>query len=162
MTDSRSSPVSTWIALGIIAYLAYQTLRGGGTAPAPLPPAPPGPDLVAVFRETDDLTAARAHCRAFGCLCGEMAGRIEFDGQRSNPKLVNGVQFDELRIDMRQSMFDGKSLALAYPRLPEALRAHFNPRVGVEGDTVTPEQRAKWVTAYRELAAAAEHAAGRL
>jgi gluconate kinase len=52
----------------------------------------------------------------------------------------------------------GESLGAKHPLARDAIEAYLNATAGTSGGPLTPEQRAAWVKAYREVAAAAEAA----
>jgi hypothetical protein len=69
------------------------------------------------------------------------------------------VAFDELRVRTRLLLCKGESLGDKHPRAREAIESFLNAAAGTSGGPLTPEQRAKWVAAYQEVARAAEAAA---
>lgn len=92
-------------------------------------------------------------------LCEEIAAEIEWDGMQDEPVLKTGVQFDLLRVRARNIFLRGESIGERQPHVAEAVGAYLTDKLGVSGGPVSPAQRAKWVSAYRELARAAEDAA---
>ena len=92
-------------------------------------------------------------------LCEEVAGEIEWDGMQDDPVMKTGVQFDLLRVRARELFLRGDSIGERQPRVAQAVGEYLTKNLGVSGGPVTPDQRAKWVSAYRELARAAEDAA---
>jgi hypothetical protein len=156
MQSNRSS-LPLLIALGLAAYLL---VGRGDWSPLPRPEPPAGPDLVDAFSTNDDRAAARTHAHLFATICDSLADYLEYDGTRPQPLLKTGVQIDEFRRAIRQTRTKGWSFLVQYPRLEAPLEAHFTAAVGTSGGPVTPEQRAKWVTALRQVAACAEYAAG--
>jgi hypothetical protein len=53
----------------------------------------------------------------------------------------------------------GQSLGEKHPRARAAIEEFLNAAAGTSGGPLTPEQRARWVAAYREVGRAAEAAA---
>lgn len=92
-------------------------------------------------------------------LCEEVAGEIEWDGMQDEPVLTTGVQLDMLRVRARNLFLRGESIGERQPRVAAAVGDYLTKELGISGGPVTPEQRAKWVSAYRELARSSEDAA---
>jgi hypothetical protein len=92
-------------------------------------------------------------------LCNEVAAEIEWDGMQDDPVLNTGIQYDLLRVRARNLFLRGDSIGERQPHVADAVGEYLTNKLGVSGGPVTPEQRAKWVTAYRELARSAEYAA---
>lgn len=154
--------------LGLVAILllvALYVVRGQGCQVTPLPsPSPPpadAPNLVEAFATNNNRTEAIEHARSFAALCDELASCLEYDGSLTTPRLRTGVAFDDLRRAAREAHFRGKSLRGTYPGLATALNDYFTAKVGTSGNAVHPEQRRKWVEAFRATADAAEYAASR-
>jgi hypothetical protein len=68
------------------------------------------------------------------------------------------VAFDELRVRSRVLLCRGESLGAKHPLARQAIEDYLNTVAGTAGGPLTPEQKAKWVAAYREVARAAEAA----
>lgn len=92
-------------------------------------------------------------------LCEEVACEIEWDGMQDDPVLTTGVQIDMLRVRARNLFLRGESIGERQPRVAAAVGEYLTKELGISGGPVTPEQRSKWVSAYRELARSAEDAA---
>lgn len=131
----------------------------GRSAGTPALPQPAGPDLVQAFATNDDRAQAHAHAQAFGAICFSLADVLEYDGALEAPRIKSGVQVDDLRRWTRENHLAGRSFAAKYPGLKSAVEQHLTQALGTAGGNLSPEQRAKWVTAFRELAANAEYAA---
>lgn len=94
-----------------------------------------------------------------GALCEELADEIEYDGTQSQPYLKTGVSVDELRKAARTLRCRGISIGDRQPGAREAIASYLDEHIGTDGGPLTPEQRAAWVTAYREVGRAANDAA---
>lgn len=142
------------ILLGAAALASY-ALRSPA-APQPTPsPSPTKLDLRGTFVGPD----AASDAATTAALCGEIANEVEWDGTQPEPLIKTGVAFDELRVRTRLLLCKGESLGEKHPRAREAIEQFLNAAAGTSGGPLTPEQRAKWVAAYREVARAAEAAA---
>jgi len=142
--------------IAAVALLAAAALSSvNGTKPEPAPPAPAGPlDLRGKFVGFDAATDALL----VASMCSELADEIAWDGQQPEPLIKTGLAFDELRIRTRIMLCRGESLGAKHPLARDAIEAYLNATAGTSGGPLTPEQRAAWVKAYREVAAAAEAA----
>ena len=78
---------------------------------------------------------------------------------QAEPLIKTGVAFDELRVRTRLLLCKGQSLGEKHPRARTAIETYLNAAAGTSGGPLTPEQRAKWIAAYREVGRAAEAAA---
>ena len=87
-------------------------------------------------------------------LCGELADCIEYDGSHDQ-RLKTGVAFDELRIAARELRCKGESIGARQPQVRDAVHKFLDDAVGSSGGPVTPESRAAWVSALRDLSRAA-------
>jgi hypothetical protein len=125
-------------------------------APEPAPqPTPDGLNLRGVFIGP----TAPADAATLAALCDELADVIEWDGSLDTPRLKSGMAFDELRIVAREARCRGESIGQRQPHARKAIEEFLVGRLGTAGGPVTPEQRAKWVAAYRELGRACSDAA---
>jgi hypothetical protein len=140
----------------LLGAVAFVSLLSPKPAPAPKPDLPESLSLAGKF---SGATAAE-DAAVLAALCDELARVIEVDGKREPPRLKSGAQFDELRIAARENRTKGVSIGARQPRARDAIEAYLNEAVGVSGGPVTPEQRAKWVSAFFEIARAASRAAG--
>lgn len=113
-------------------------------------PAPPGLDLRGLWI---GQTAAD-DCQAFGAMCEALADTIEYDGSLEAPRLKSGAALDDLRAAACDFRMRGVSIGERQPRVRSAVKAFLDERLGTSGGVIDAEQRARWVTAYRELARA--------
>jgi hypothetical protein len=137
------------VALLVAAVIAFAPQR---QAPTPTPsPAPP--DAFSLRGKFVGPTAAE-DASTMSALCGELAECIEYDGQHDQ-RLKTGVAFDELRIAAREMRCRGESIGARQPQVRDAVHKFLDDAVGSSGGPVTPESRAAWVAALRDLSRAA-------
>ena len=152
--DIRKIP-SHYAAVVLLAAAAWMQYRPSAPAPGPTPPPPPAAlSLRGLFTGAD----AAADAAILGALCGELADEIEWDSKQPEPLLKTGVALDELRIRSRVLLVRGVSLGQKYPLVRDAIDRHLTAIAGRSGGPLTPEARAKWVQAFRDIAAACEDA----
>lgn len=145
------------LGLGLAAWCLW-----GYRPSTPRPDLPPdGPNLVAAFATNGDRTEAQLHAHTFATICASLADCFEYDASRPEPLLKTGVQIDELRRGVRQTRMKGWSFVAKYPDLGPRVEEFLVAELGTSGGTLTPEQRAKWIAAFRRLAASAEYAAAK-
>ena len=137
------------IALLIAAVIAFAPQR---QAPTPTP-APAPPDAFSLRGKFIGPTAAE-DASTMSALCEELAACIEYDGMHDQ-RLKTGVAFDELRIAAREMRCKGESIGARQPQVRDAVHKFLDDAVGSSGGPVTPESRAAWVAALRDLSRAA-------
>lgn len=137
-------------ALLACAAWAYATKQPQGPTPAPVE----GLSLRGQFVGADAVKDADA----VSALCSELADEIEWDGNQPEPFLRTGVAFDELRVRSRMLMCRGESLGDKHPRARDTIKQYLETHLGISGGPVSPEHRAKWCAAYRDIARAAHEA----
>ena len=137
------------IALLVAAAIAFAPQR---QAPTPTP-APAPPDAFTLRGKFIGPTAA-ADAATLSALCDELASCIAYDGLHDQ-RLKTGVAFDELRIAAREMRCRGESIGARQPHVREAVHKFLDDAVGSSGGPVTPESRAAWVSALRDLSRAA-------
>ena len=137
------------IALLIAAVIAFAPSR---QAPAP-GPAPAPPDAFTLRGKFIGPTAAE-DASIMAALCGELAECIDYDGKHDQ-RLKTGIAFDELRIAAREMRCKGESIGARQPQVRDAVHRFLDDAVGSSGGPVTPESRAAWVSALRDLSRAA-------
>lgn len=124
------------------------------------PPKNPGqPDLLTAFRETDTPAKASDDARNFAELCNELATAIEYDAAKPEPTIRTATQLANLRMIARDTMLEGKSFGMYYPRLGGEIKTYLDAKVGVDGGPLSDSKRRDWITAYRQLAKSAHYAA---
>jgi hypothetical protein len=137
------------VALLVAAVIAFAPSR---QAPAPSP-APAPPDAFTLRGKFIGPTAAE-DASIMAALCGELAECIDYDGKHDQ-RLKTGVAFDELRIAAREMRCKGESIGARQPQVRDAVHRFLDDAVGSSGGPVTPESRAAWVSALRDLSRAA-------
>jgi hypothetical protein len=138
------------VALLVAAVIAFAPSRSSTPTPAPAPVPPDAFTLKGKFigeRASSDAATLSA-------LCSELADCIEYDGSHDQ-RLKTGVAFDELRIAAREARCKGDSIGARQPHVKEAVHKFLDDAVGASGGPVTPESRAAWVSALRDLSRAA-------
>jgi hypothetical protein len=138
------------------ALLGVALVVGLSAKPSPAP-SPAGLSLAGLFTGS----TAGDDALLLSALTGELAAVIEWDGQQKQPRLTSGVALDELRTTAREIRMRGVSLGERQPRVRDAVANYLQQQVGTDGGPLTPEQRAKWVAAFRVIEGAAAHAAGK-
>lgn len=140
-----------------IAAWSWLSRSGGGGTPTPAPE----PDNAAIsLRGRFVGSSAAADAATIGCLCDALADCVEQDGMLASPRLTTGVAIDDLRVAARDARMNGVSIGDRQPLVRDAIRDYLaRPDVvGVGGGPLSSEQRAKWVTAFRTIARAADYA----
>jgi hypothetical protein len=137
------------VALLVAAVIAFAPSR---QAPAP-GPAPAPPDAFTLRGKFIGPTAAE-DASIMAALCGELAECIDYDGKHDQ-RLKTGVAFDDLRIAAREMRCKGESIGARQPQVRDAVHRFLDDAVGSSGGPVTPESRAAWVSALRDLSRAA-------
>jgi len=136
-------------ALLVAAAIAFMPQK---STPTPTPiPVPPD---VFTLRGKFIGPSAASDAATFSALCDELASCIEYDGQHDQ-RLKTGVAFDELRIAAREMRCRGESIGARQPQVRDSVHQFLDNAVGSSGGPVTPESRAAWVSALRDLARAA-------
>jgi hypothetical protein len=142
-------------AAALIAAAAWSYVASSPATPAPAP----APDQAALTLRGKFVGPDAARDAALvAALCTELANEIEWDASQPEPLIRTGVAFDELRVRSRVLLCRGESLGAKHPLARQAIEDYLNTVAGTAGGPLTPEQKAKWVTAYREVARAAEAA----
>jgi hypothetical protein len=89
-----------------------------------------------------------------GHLCASLADAIEHDGQRHEPRVRSGVQVEELRTIAREGRTAGVSIGDRQPAARQAIGDYLDREAGKSGGPLDADSRAKWVRAFRGVAAA--------
>jgi hypothetical protein len=138
------------LVVGLLASIS------GGKRPEPTPaPMPANVSFRGMF--VSDRAASDAATLAG--LLGELADCIEADGMLEQPRLRSGAAFDDLRIAAREARCRGESIGQRQPAVRDAIHRYLDEKVGPSGGPVSPQQRAAWISAFRELSRACEDAA---
>jgi hypothetical protein len=144
--DGKHVAAIALVAAAVIAFAPHRQ------APTPTP-APVPPDA---FTLRGKFIGERAASDAviMSALCNELAECIEYDGKHDQ-RLKTGVAFDDLRVAAREMRCRGESIGARQPQVRDAVHKFLDDAVGSSGGPVTPESRAAWVSALRDLARAA-------
>lgn len=142
-------------ALGAVAVLS---LTFGSRSPTPAPDDTPAKIVLA---GKFIGPSASSDAAAVSALTDELARILQADGERPEPRLKTGVQFDDLRIAAREMRMKGESIGERQPKVRDAICHFLEEAVGISGGPVSPEQRAKWVDAFFEISKEASRAAGK-
>lgn len=145
----KAAAVALLVAAAIYAY------RPASNEPSP--PVPVPPDAFTLRGKFQGERAAE-DAVLLSCLLAELADCIEHDGSLKEPRLRTGVAFDDLRIAAREARMRGESLGARQPQVRDAIHQFLDDAVGPSGGPVTPERRAAWVSAYRDLSEASAEA----
>jgi len=138
--------------LALVVAAAISFMPGSSSTPKP-DPAPVPPDAFSLRGKFIGPTAAE-DAATMSALCGELADCIEYDGQHDQ-RLKTGVAFDDLRVAAREMRCKGESIGARQPQVRDAVHKFLDDAVGSSGGPVTPESRAAWVEAFRDLSRAA-------
>jgi hypothetical protein len=136
------------VALLVAAAIAFMPSRSSTPTPQPVPP-----DAFTLRGKFIGVTAAE-DASTMSALCGELAECIDYDGKHDQ-RLKTGVAFDELRVAAREMRCRGESIGARQPAVRDAVHKFLDDAVGSSGGPVTPESRAAWVSALRDLSRAA-------
>lgn len=135
-------------ALLVAAAIAFMPSK-----PSPQPvPVPVPPDAFTLRGKFIGPSAA-SDAATMSALCAELAECIEYDGSHDQ-RLKTGVAFDDLRVAAREMRCRGESIGARQPQVRDAVHKFLDDAVGSSGGPVTPESRAAWVSALRDLARA--------
>lgn len=159
-TQTTNRP--TWLIVAVIVAAIWWVNQQSGTADTPVTPPAGGPDLVAVFSQSDNMSQAAQDAADMGKLCNAIARQIEYDGTRPQPRLTTGQQMDDLRRWAREYFTNGQSLGVQYPKMPATVKAFLDSQLGTAGGPINAEQRAKWVSAFRTLGESSRYASTKL
>jgi hypothetical protein len=144
--------------------LAYLLIAGAAALyfwtarPSVAPPAPPSPPLEIDLSSAFQGERAAEDAATLAVMADEIANVIEWDGRQQEPLLITGRSLDQLRTRTREFLCRGESLGERHPKMRQIVSDFLEAHLGTSGGDVSPEQRASWVTAYREVARSARHA----
>ncbi len=139
------------IAVGLL-LLAFMSFNSKNE-PTPAP-APPSSELNLTGKFVGSEAAADAII--LGELCRSIAECIERDGMLEKPRLATGRALDDLRRSAREYALDGRCLTDEQPAVADAVGNYMEAKIGSNGGPVSPQLRASWVAAFREVARSCE------
>jgi hypothetical protein len=122
------------------------------SAPAPAPSG--GLSLRGKFIGAE----AAEDAAAFAGVCGSIADALELDGTAASPRIATGLQLEDLRVGVSEFRFAPRPLRERQPHVKAAVGRYLDEAAGTSGGPIDAEARGRWVTAFRELARAAEEA----
>ena len=148
--DARKAAAAGLVLLALLLLPAGQV-----DVPTPVPDAGP-----LALRGLFTGPTASEDASIVGALCNELADEIEYDGNLPEAEryLRSGVAVDELRKASRVLRCRGVSIGDRQPKARDIIAAFLDNKVGTDGGPLTAEQRAAWVTAYRDIGRAATDA----
>lgn len=144
-----------WAALAIAGVaIWYSQVPPKDLGPTPVPGAVGGLDLRGLF--TGPTAADDA--AALAGLCDELAAAVEYDGSLDRPRLNTGWAIADLRAVARDVRLRGQTFGDRQPAVRDAVKTYLErPEIlGVNGGPLGPQDRSKWVAAFRDIARAAE------
>lgn len=142
-----------WAAVALLAAAVISYASRSPARPEPTPVTPPTNEFNLRGKFIGPTAAEDA--AMLSALCDEIAGCLEHDGGLAQPRLTSGVAFDDLRVAAREGRMRGESLGARQPHVRDAIHQYLDQAVGTAGGPVSPEQRGRWVAAYRDIARAA-------
>ncbi|NBW85301.1 MAG: hypothetical protein EBR23_00335 [Planctomycetia bacterium] len=137
------------VALLVAALLSWAGPQRDAS-PTPAPDAGP-----LVLRGLFRGPSAAEDANTIAALTEELAAEIEWDGLQPEPMFRTGVAIDTLRDRARELRCRGVSIGARQPAARDAIAAYLEQAVGKSGGPISPEQRARWITAFRDIARAA-------
>jgi hypothetical protein len=144
-----------WAAIGLV-LAAVLLMPRGQQHDGPTPTPDVGPlSLAGDFR---GVTASE-DASTVGNLLLELADEIEWDGSQSEPFIATGSQIDQLRKAARLLRCRGESIGDRQPAARDKIASYLEIHAGTDGGPLTPETRAAWVSAFRDVGRAASDAA---
>lgn len=145
-----------WLALAMVGVAVGLSLvpPADSMGPTPVPGAVGGLDLRGLFTGTTAAEDAAALSR----LCDELACYVEDDGARDRPRLNTGWAIADLRSVARDIRLKGQTFGDRQPAVRDAVKTYLErPEIlGVNGGPLGPQDRSRWVAAFRDIARAAE------
>lgn len=148
--DSKAAIAAALVLAAILLLPSWSR----DVAPTPVPDAGP-------LSLEGSFSGATASDDAIlvGSLLLELADELEYDGSQSEPSIRTGVQIDHLRKTARVLRCRGESIGDRQPEARDKIAAYLEAHVGTDGGPLTPETRAAWISAFRDVGRAATDAA---
>jgi hypothetical protein len=100
--------------------------------------------------------SAAEDAAAFAGLCRGIAEALDADGGRQQPRIMTGVQIEDVKVAAAEGRFLPRRLTQEQPHAVAAAGKFLDEVAGTSGGPLDAAARAKWVQAYRQLATAAE------
>jgi hypothetical protein len=146
----------TAVALSLVVLALALAPSWGTPEDNPSPDPVPGP--FSLRGDFKGPTASEDACLV-GCLLQELADEISWDGSQEKPDYKTGFQIDELRKIARRMRCRGESIGDRQPSARDKIASYLESHIGTDGGDLTPESRALWVSAFRDVGRAACDAA---
>jgi hypothetical protein len=141
-------------------YIAVAALAGGAVLAAYVEYGPrnstPAPGGEFSLRGKWIGANAAEDAAAVAGLCRGIADALEADGSRQQPRIISGVQVEDVRVAAAEGRFLPRRLTQEQPHAVAAAGKFLDDVAGTSGGPLDAAARAKWVQAYRQLATAAE------
>lgn len=155
--NQQPSAMRAAVVAAVLAWVALGMPNPLSRAPSPTPGPQPVDvlDLGAAFDSATDRDRAKHDAHLLGHATNWLADYLEADGARPDPKYVSGGQVEDLRVELCWWITEGKMFGAQYPALGPAIGGHLEAIVGPESTDLTPDTRAAWVRAFREISHAA-------
>lgn len=120
----------------------------------------PAPDSVPLSLRGDFRgETASEDAATLGNMLLELADELEWDGSQGEPFFVTGSQIDQLRKRARILRCRGESIGDRQTVARDKIASYLEAHVGTDGGQLTPQTRALWVSAFRDVGRAACDAA---
>lgn len=153
----RKHLIAAGIAVAALVAWHYQPASQiDDGRPTPVPGAVGELDLTGLFTGA----SAAEDAAALSALCDELAAAVEYDGEQDKPRLTTGWAVADLRSVARDIRLNGQTFGERQPKVRDAVKTYLDrPEVlGKGGGPLGPKDRAKWISAFRDVARAAEAA----
>jgi hypothetical protein len=141
-------------------YIAVAALAGGAVIAAYVEYGPrnstPAPAGEFSLRGKWIGPSAAEDAAAFAGLCRGIADALDADGSRQQPRIMTGVQVEDVKVAAAEGRFLPRRLTQEQPHAVAAAGKFLDEVAGTSGGPLDAAARAKWVQAYRQLATAAE------
>jgi hypothetical protein len=141
-------------------YIAVAALAGGAVLAAYVEYGPrnstPAPGGEFSLRGKWIGPNAAEDAAAVAGLCRGIADALEADGSRQQPRIISGVQVEDVRVAAAEGRFLPRRLTQEQPHAVAAAGKFLDEVAGTSGGPLDAAARARWVQAYRQLATAAE------
>lgn len=141
------------VAAGLLALAAVVAIIEHWPAAV----VPVGPPSEITLRGKFVGASASDDAAALSGMCAALADALEVDGKAAAPRITTGLQMEDLRVAACEFRFQ-TPLRDRQPHVRAAVGRYMDQFAGTSGGPLTSEGRAKWVTAFREVSAAAMEA----
>lgn len=142
----------------LVAALILGAILAAVVEFSPRQSAPPPPDGGLSLRGKFIGPHAAEDAAAMAGLCRGVAEALAADGSKPEPRVKTGTQLEDLRLAAAEGRFLPRSLSREQPHAAAAAGRYLDEVAGTSGGPLDATSRARWVEAYRALAAAAEEA----